>query len=73
MFGFGTGELVVVLVIVVMLFGAKRIPEIMHGLGKGIRTFKRSMDGEEQPETPSPAPPQAESGRRQKEETPESK
>jgi sec-independent protein translocase protein TatA len=36
-----------------MIFGAKRIPEIMSGLGKGIKSFKKSMDEEE------PAPTQA--------------
>jgi sec-independent protein translocase protein TatA len=43
----GMQELIIILVIVVLLFGAKRIPEIMSGLGKGIRTFKSAMDGEE--------------------------
>ncbi len=43
----GPWELILVLIIVVMLFGAKRIPEIMGGLGKGIRVFKKTMEGEE--------------------------
>ena len=43
----GMQELIIILVIVVLLFGAKRIPEIMSGLGKGIRTFKSAMDGDE--------------------------
>jgi sec-independent protein translocase protein TatA len=43
----GMQELVIILIIVVLIFGAKRIPEIMSGLGKGIRTFKKSMDDDE--------------------------
>jgi sec-independent protein translocase protein TatA len=39
----GGGELIIILVIVLILFGAKRIPEIAQGLGKGIREFKKSV------------------------------
>jgi len=39
----GFTELLVVLAIVLVLFGAKRIPELAGGLGKGIREFKRNM------------------------------
>jgi len=39
----GGGELIIILVIVLILFGAKRIPEIASGLGKGIREFKKSI------------------------------
>jgi len=56
----GPTELILILVIVVMVFGAKRIPEIMSGLGQGIRTFKKAMEGEDITETPPPqvgAPP----------------
>lgn len=53
----GPWELILVLLIVVMIFGAKRIPEIMGGLGKGIRSFKRSMEIDD---APPPQPPQAE-------------
>jgi sec-independent protein translocase protein TatA len=48
----GPWELILILLIVVMVFGAKRIPEIMGGLGKGIRSFKKSMDYDE-PAQPS--------------------
>jgi sec-independent protein translocase protein TatA len=45
MFGnLGMGELVVVLVIVLVLFGAKRIPEISASFGKGIREFKKNVN-----------------------------
>lgn len=44
MFGnVGMGELMVILVIVLVLFGAKRIPEISASFGKGIREFKKSV------------------------------
>ena len=40
MFGLGVQELVVIFLIVIVLFGAKRLPEIGKGLGRGIREFK---------------------------------
>lgn len=42
MFGLGTHELIIVLFIAFLIFGAKRLPEIGSGLGKAIREFKRS-------------------------------
>ena len=42
MFGLGTQELLIILLLVLVLFGAKRIPEIMRGLGQGIRQFKQA-------------------------------
>jgi sec-independent protein translocase protein TatA len=41
-FGLGGGELVLVLVVILVLFGAKRIPEFAKGLGKGINEFKKA-------------------------------
>lgn len=41
MFGLGFGELVVILVIVVLVFGTKRIPELGSSLGEGIKNFKK--------------------------------
>lgn len=43
MFGFGMGELLVVLVIVLVVFGAGRLPEVMGSLGKGVQSFKRGL------------------------------
>ena len=43
----GMPELIIILIIVVMIFGANRIPEIFRGVGKGIKEFKNaSRDGE---------------------------
>jgi sec-independent protein translocase protein TatA len=41
---FGFGEILIILVIVLLLFGAKRIPEIAGSLGKGINEFKRNLN-----------------------------
>ena len=43
MFGLGVGEIVLVLALLVLLFGAKRIPQIAKGLGEGIRNFRTSV------------------------------
>ena len=40
----GTPELIIILVIVLLLFGAKKIPELMKGLGKGVSSFKKGMN-----------------------------
>lgn len=47
--GFGGGELILVAFVVLLLFGGKKLPELMKGLGKGIREFntaKSSIEGE---------------------------
>jgi sec-independent protein translocase protein TatA len=43
-FGLGMGETMLILVVVLLLFGAKRIPEIAGALGKGINQFKRNIN-----------------------------
>ncbi len=43
MFGLGTQELLIILFLAFLLFGAKRLPEIGAGLGKGIRSFKQAL------------------------------
>lgn len=44
MFGsLGTGEIILILLVVLILFGSKKIPELAQGLGKGIREFKKAM------------------------------
>jgi len=47
MFGIGSPELIVILVIALFVFGPAKLPEIGSALGKGIRDFKKSMDGAE--------------------------
>ena len=44
MFGLGATELIVVLVMVVVLFGAGKLPQLGDGMGRAIRNFKRSID-----------------------------
>lgn len=41
----GGWELVIIVLVIFLVFGARRLPEIASGLGKGIRTFKREMQG----------------------------
>ena len=48
----GPTELILIFLIVLLLFGANRIPEIAKGLGKGIRDFKRGMNGLDEDEPP---------------------
>lgn len=40
----GTTELVIIVVIVLLLFGGKKIPELMRGLGKGVKSFKEGIN-----------------------------
>ena len=50
MFGLGTTELMIILVIVIIVFGAKRIPMLGKGIGQGIRDFRQALregDGED--------------------------
>ena len=44
-FGLGFGELLLIFAVLLMLFGAKRLPEVASGMGKGIRDFKRAVNG----------------------------
>jgi sec-independent protein translocase protein TatA len=58
-FGLGFGELVLIFAVLLMLFGAKRLPEVAQGMGKGIRDFKRAVNGLDDQTlqaTPAPAP-----------------
>ena len=40
----GMGQLIIILVIILLLFGAKKIPDLMKGLGRGVRSFKEGMN-----------------------------
>ena len=46
----GWGEILLIALIVLLLFGAKKIPELMRGMGKGVKSFKDGMNGVEDPE-----------------------
>ena len=51
MFGLGMPELVIILVIIVIIFGAVKLPEIGSGIGKGIKNFKDATKKEDEPKT----------------------
>jgi sec-independent protein translocase protein TatA len=63
MFGMGTSELMIILVVVLVLFGGKKIPELMRGLGQGVREFNaakaniKSEIEDGMKEKPSPVQP----------------
>ena len=44
MFNLGTGELLIIFLVILLLFGAKRLPELARGLGKGINEFKDAVE-----------------------------
>ena len=53
MLGLGMQEIIVIALIVLLLFGGKKIPELMKGLGKGVKSFKDGMKDEEASHDPS--------------------
>jgi sec-independent protein translocase protein TatA len=70
MFGFGIGEMLVILVIILIIFGAGKLPELGEGLGKGIRNFRKAASEPDaidvtppkQEPAPGPSTAQSESG-----------
>lgn len=51
MFGLGPWELIIILVIVLVIFGAGKLPEIGSGLGKGIKNFKKATKEVDEPKS----------------------
>ena len=52
MFGIGMPELIIILVIILIIFGAGKLPEIGAGMGKAIRNFKGATKEDEEPKEP---------------------
>lgn len=44
--GLGAGEIIAIIAVLLLLFGGKKIPELMRGLGRGIKEFKEGKDGD---------------------------
>lgn len=62
MFGMGHWEILILFLVILLVFGAKRIPDMAQGLGKGIREFRKAMH-EVQDEIDINAPPPSDSGK----------
>lgn len=45
----GATEVILIVLLVVLLFGGKKIPELMRGIGKGVRSFREGVDGKDEP------------------------
>ena len=46
-FNFGFWEILLIVLVILLLFGGRRIPELMRGIGKGINNFKKGVKGED--------------------------
>lgn len=61
----GSTELILIVLVVLLIFGGKKIPELMHGLGKGVRSFKDGMNEVTNPDSEEPAKPEHTRGEKQ--------
>jgi sec-independent protein translocase protein TatA len=61
MFGLGIGELLVILVVVLILFGSSKLPQLGQGLGEGIKSFRKAFRdvGDDDKKDGAPPPPVA--------------
>ncbi len=75
LFNFGMTEIIVILLIVVLLFGGKKIPELMRGMGRGVREFKDALENPDAPtdrsEKPTDADKDASARKKKSADTPE--
>lgn len=51
-FGLGAQEMIIILIVILLMFGGKKIPELMKGLGKGVKEFKDASKGNEEATSP---------------------
>lgn len=49
----GMQELLIIALVILLLFGGRKIPELMRGLGKGVKSFKEGMEGKDEPSSES--------------------
>ncbi len=61
----GPFEIAVILLIVVVLFGAKKLPELGKSLGQGIKNFRKSIGGKDEQEPPAEKPPASENNKKE--------
>ncbi|MBR1425858.1 MAG: twin-arginine translocase TatA/TatE family subunit [Paludibacteraceae bacterium] len=55
----GTWEIILIVLVILLIFGGKKIPELMRGLGKGVRSFKDGLnDKEDEPKEDTKTTPQ---------------
>ena len=53
--GLGTGEIILIVAVIFLLFGASKIPQLMRGMGSGINEFKKGLkEGEKDADKPAP-------------------
>ena len=67
----GTPEIILIVIVVLLLFGGKKIPELMKGLGKGVKSFKDGVNGIENPTAQDDKTEKKDSAETEKKETAE--